>query len=39
LLFWNPAEKEELSLRHSRKLEAQRNKVAKLKDELIQAGL
>jgi DNA repair exonuclease SbcCD ATPase subunit len=29
----------ELTLHHSRELEAQRNEVAKLKDELIQSGL
>jgi superfamily II RNA helicase len=29
----------ELTLHHSRELEAQRNEVAKLKDELFQAGL
>ncbi|KAM0900836.1 hypothetical protein ACQ4PT_020399 [Festuca glaucescens] len=33
------AEKEELTLQHSRDLEAQRNDAAKLKDQLIQAGL
>jgi seryl-tRNA synthetase len=33
------AEKEELTLQHSHDLEAQRNEAAKLKDQLIKAGL
>jgi hypothetical protein len=39
LLFWFSDEKEKLTLQHQNELRAQKNESAKLKEELIQAGL